>query len=243
MFGRPSTLLRASSSDPSSAYSVGTSPGCRYGGPQKDLAFKHLQRSAAIFIPTRKKCLEEIVGDELRPAPGGDAYKNALKRFLHPYDETRILVSSRDQLLTLYDGRTVTPFVTQADEYLKKNKIYTTTPIKNGGFCITPLSGVTTLSGGAIVIEHDGKLRQNIDVAAGLPSSDILTAFVDREGSLWLGHDEGVARVALDSPISILSRAAYLDVIEFQGSIYASTGGEAAPTPGSSSTQIRVIRA
>ena len=163
--------------------------------------------------------LEEIVGDELRPAPGGDAYKNALKLFLHPYDETRILVSSRDQLLTLYDGKTVTPFVTQADEYLKKNKLYTTTPLKNGGFCIT------TLSGGAIVIEHDGKLRQIIDVAAGLPSSDILTAFVDREGSLWLGHDEGVARVALDSPISILSRAAYLDVIEFQGSIYASTGG------------------
>ncbi len=219
MFGRPSTLLRASSSDPSSAYSVGTSPGCRYGGPQKDLAFRHFQRSAAIFIPTRKECLEEIVGDELRPAPGGDAYKNALKRFLHPYDETRILVSSRDQLLTLYDGRTITPFVTQADEYLKKNKLYTTTPLKNGGFCIT------TLSGGAIVIEHDGKLRQIIDVAAGLPSSDILTAFVDREGSLWLGHDEGVARVALDSPISILSRAAYLDVIEFQGSIYASTGG------------------
>jgi signal transduction histidine kinase/DNA-binding response OmpR family regulator len=163
--------------------------------------------------------LEEIVGDELRPTPGGDAYKNAIKLFLHPYDDSHILVSSRDQLLTLYDGQTVTPFVTEADEYLKKNKLYTSEPLKNGGLCIT------TLSGGAVILEHDGKLRQIIDIAAGLPTSDILSAFVDQEGSLWLGHDGGVVRVALDSPISVISKSPYLDVIEFQGSIYASTGG------------------
>jgi len=166
--------------------------------------------------------LEEIVGDELRPTPGGDAYKNSIKLFLHPYDETRMLVSARDQLLTLYDGHTVTPFVTEADDYLKKNKIYTSEPLKNGSFC------VTSLNGGATIIGHDGRLRQIIDVAAGLPTSDILSAFADQEGSLWLGHDGGVARVALDSPISILSRAAYLDVIDFQGSIYASSGGGSA---------------
>jgi len=163
--------------------------------------------------------LEEIVGDDLRPTPGGDAYKNSMKLFLHPYDETHMIVSSRDQLLTLYDGHTVTPFITEADEYLKKNKLYTSAPLKNGGFCIT------TLSGGAIIIGHDGKLQQIIDVAAGLPSSDILSAFEDKEGSLWLGHDGGVARVALDSPISIFSRAAFLDVIDYQGSIYTSSGG------------------
>jgi hypothetical protein len=31
--------------------------------------------------------LEEIVGDELRPLPGGEAYKNSRKLFLHPYDD------------------------------------------------------------------------------------------------------------------------------------------------------------
>lgn len=38
--------------------------------------------------------LEEIVGDELRSVPGGDAYKTSRKLFLHPFDENRILVSA-----------------------------------------------------------------------------------------------------------------------------------------------------
>lgn len=49
--------------------------------------------------------LEEIVGDELRPVSGGDAYANSNKVFLHPYDDGRIIVSERDGLLSLYDGQ------------------------------------------------------------------------------------------------------------------------------------------
>ncbi len=48
--------------------------------------------------------LQEIVGDELRNLPGGAAYKDSIKLFLHPYDERRILVSASRGTLTLYDG-------------------------------------------------------------------------------------------------------------------------------------------
>ena len=72
--------------------------------------------------------LEEIVGDELRPVPGGNAYANSIKLFLHPYDDGRIIVSERDGLLSLYDGQKVTPFPTPADDYLKAHKLYTSAP-------------------------------------------------------------------------------------------------------------------
>ena len=163
--------------------------------------------------------LQEIVGDELRNLPGGDAYKNAGKLFLHPYDETHILISQREQLLTLYDGQKVTPFPTQADEYLQKSKLYTSTVLADGSFCIT------TLNGGAVILGHDGKLRQIIDEAAGLLGSNTLSAYQDREGALWLGLDAGVARVEIDSPISIFSRIGVLDEARFKGTIYTSSGG------------------
>ncbi len=54
--------------------------------------------------------LQEIVGDELRNVPGGEAYQTAGKLFLHPYDADHILISQRDQLLSLYDGKNVVPF-------------------------------------------------------------------------------------------------------------------------------------
>ena len=48
--------------------------------------------------------LQEIVGDDLRPVRGGEGYKDAAKLFLHPYDDTRMIVSQREGMLTLYDG-------------------------------------------------------------------------------------------------------------------------------------------
>ena len=160
--------------------------------------------------------LQEIVGNELRAVPGGDAYKNSIKLFLHPYDEGRILVSARDGGLSLYDGQKVVPFKTDADAYLKQHRMYISTLLSDGRIC------VTTLSGGVVILRHDGALQETIDEGSGLLGSDILSAYQDREGGLWLGSDPGVARVEVNSPVSIFSRTGTLDVIRYKGSIYAS---------------------
>jgi signal transduction histidine kinase/DNA-binding response OmpR family regulator len=167
--------------------------------------------------------LEEIVGDELRSAPGGDAYKDSAKLFLYPYDDTRILVSQRNGGLSLYDGSKVAPFPTQADDYIKQHTLYTSKVMKDGGIC------VTTLNGGAVILRHDGSVRQIIDQAAGLHDNNALSSYEDREGALWLGLGGGIARVEENSPISIMSRVAGLDVMPFGGSIYLASGDNAAP--------------
>ena len=92
--------------------------------------------------------LQEIGGDALRNVSGGDAYRAAGKLFLHPFDESHILISQRDQLLTLYDGQKVVPFPTEVDDYLTKHKVYTSILLADGSFCIT------TLNGGAVIIGH-----------------------------------------------------------------------------------------
>ena len=58
--------------------------------------------------------------------------------------------------------------------------------------------------------------------------SNTLSAYQDREGALWLGLDAGVARVEIDSPISIFSLDGTFDVTRFKGLIYASSGGGSA---------------
>ncbi len=161
--------------------------------------------------------LQEIVGDELRSVPGGDAYKDSIKLFLHPYDEGRILVSARVGALTLYDGQKVTPFPTEADDYLKTHRVYTTTLLPDGGIC------VTTLNGGAVILAHDGKVRQILDESSGLIDFETLSAYSDREGTLWLGLGGGIARVEINSPVSIILRSSALEATRFQGSIYASS--------------------
>jgi signal transduction histidine kinase/CheY-like chemotaxis protein len=175
-----------------------------------------------IYIAQNGVGLQEIVGDELRNMPGGEAYKDSIKLFLHPWDDGRILISARDQLLTLYDGQKAVPFPTEADEFLKKHRPYTSTLLADGGIA------TTTLDGGVVILAHDGKLRQVIDEAAGLLDSGTLSAYQDREGALWVGMGAGLARVEINSPLSIFSRTGAYDVAEFQGSIYASSTGATA---------------
>ena len=176
-----------------------------------------------IYTSQRGIGLQEIVGDELRNLPGGDGYANSAKLFLHPYDATHMIVSARDGLLTLYDGQKVTPFPTQADDYLVKHHAYTSIVLPDGSVC------VTTLTGGAVIIGHDGKLRQLLDPGAGLQNANVLAAYSDREGALWLGLTNGISRVEVNSPISIFSRTDTIDVAHFNGSTYVTSGGGSAP--------------
>jgi signal transduction histidine kinase/CheY-like chemotaxis protein len=166
--------------------------------------------------------LEEIVGDELRPVPGGEAFRDSAKLFLIPYDDSHILISARDQLLTMYDGQKATPFPTQADTYLKEHTLYTMKQLRDGSLCLT------TLDGGAVVLEHDGRIRQILDNGAGVLSGNALSAYQDREGALWLGLSNSITRVEVESPISILARLGALDAIRFQGSVYFTSDGSTA---------------
>lgn len=167
--------------------------------------------------------LLEIVGDELRPVPGGSAYAHSVKLFLYPYDDGRMIISERDGVLSLYDGLKVTPFLTQADDYLKTHRLYTSTLLQDGGLCLT------TLSGGVVIVEHDGKLRQILDVSDGLLDPGALSAFQDRDGSLWIGTNAGISVVKIASPISIFWRNSPLDAVRFQGFVYVSDSGGTHP--------------
>ena len=166
--------------------------------------------------------LEEIAGDEIKPVPGGEAYRDSRKLFLFPYDDGRILISAREQSLTIFDGHKSNPFPTQVDAYLKEHKLYTMNLLKDGSIAIT------TLDGGAVVLEHDGRLRHFIDSSAGLLSLNVLSSFQDRSGALWLGLNNSITRVEENSPITILARTNTLDAIPFRGSTYFTSDSTAA---------------
>lgn len=175
--------------------------------------------------------LQEVVGDELRSLPGGGAWKDVTALSLQPWDDGRILIAptsfstdfsaNAGERLKLYDGANATAFSTQADDYLRKNLLRSSLLLPDGSVCLT------TWRGGAVIIERNGKLRQIIDQAAGLAGKSVTAAYVDREGALWLGHEKGLSRVEIGSPISIFSRDAVFAVVRHKRSVYvtARSGG------------------
>jgi hypothetical protein len=61
------------------------------------------------------------------------------------------------------------------------------------------------------IIGHDGKLWQIIDEGSGPLGSNILSAYQDREGALWLGLDAG--EVALETIRNEQPDLVFLDVM------------------------------
>jgi signal transduction histidine kinase/CheY-like chemotaxis protein len=166
--------------------------------------------------------LEEIVGDELRPVPGGDGWRTSRKMFLYPYDNGRILVTARGQLLSLYDGQKQIPFPTGADDYFKQHPVYSSSLLSDGSICIN------TLDGGAVILEHDGRFRQIIGKEDGLLDDGTLSSFMDRDGALWLGTGYGITRMEIGSPLSVFTTFPVENAIRFDGSIYlaSATGAD-----------------
>ena len=170
-----------------------------------------------IYVSQGSVGLQEVVGDELRDLPGGEAWKGARELRLHPYDDRRLLVSSWGGALMLYDGERATPFTTQVDQYLQEKELYTSAPLPDGGFCLN------TRRGGAVLIDHEGRLRLILNQEAGLPTQTVLGAFTDRDGSLWLAHSLGITRVDFNAPLSILSQSSFNEAVRHNGTLYVSS--------------------
>ncbi len=167
--------------------------------------------------------LMEIRGDEVVPVPGGDAYKDSVRVHIYPYDDRRILVAARFKQLSLFDGQKATIFPTEADDYLRTAQPYSTIVLPDGALCI-----VTTV-GGAAIVERDGRLRRLLNRDFGLAGNSVSFAAPDRVGNLWLTRGDGISRVEINAPLSVLSPRSVSSTVRFQGSLYASdaTSGQA----------------
>lgn len=78
-------------------------------------------------------------------------------------------------------------------------------------FCAVKLEGnniaMGTILNGLIVSNSDGVIIQNLNRSKGLQNNTILSLYNDYSGNLWLGLDNGIDYVELNSPLSYISNA------------------------------------
>lgn len=131
------------------------------------------------------------------PLPGGEALAKEKIYFYVSLDGRRLLAGSRRGLF-LFDPATglVEPFRTEVDAELEKAEVYAGALLPDGALA------VGTSWKGVYVLDREGRLVAHLDRAAGLPDDEVFTLFVDRDGALWVGLNNGMARIELPSPLS-----------------------------------------
>lgn len=155
---------------------------------------------------------------------GTEALAQVQNYLIGPYESKKtLLLSTRERGLLKYKDRRLVPFKTDADDFLKKNQIYSSISLPGNRL----LFG--TIRGGVVILDSQGHILHKIDAQSGLRNDTIVAPFYnDRDGSVWLALSNGLAQVELSSPFTKFDSQTGLAgaphaIIRYDGLLYVST--------------------
>lgn len=128
---------------------------------------------------------------------------------LLPFDNKILVITSRNGMF-MYDGATMTKYISVADSFIEANQLFCAS-IKNS--CLA----LGSVQDGVLILDLTKNQKEKISISNGLQNKTVLALFFDRENNLWLGLDNGIDCIHLNSSLFSLygSRS-------FIGSGYAS---------------------
>jgi signal transduction histidine kinase/CheY-like chemotaxis protein/ligand-binding sensor domain-containing protein len=177
-----------------------------------------------LFIRQENLGLMQMLENSLILIPGGETFANKKIYMMAEYQEGsgKLLIGTRYNGFYLYDGITSIPFSTEADDYVKKHRLYQGIQLSTGDFALA------TLRGGLVIIDSQGRLKQIFNKNSGLPEDNVKHVYEDFQGNLWLALNKGLAKIEYTSPFSLFDHrlnlpGLVLAVSKHQRNLYVGT--------------------
>lgn len=165
------------------------------------------QVGPAVYVWTRDG-LFRLAGRSLEPVPGGEVFRGRRVDQVLPAEDG-LLVSVRGEGLFRFSGGRAEPFAPAASRWAIASRVIEGCRLADGRWALG------SVLGGLLLLRPDGEVDQVIDTSVGLPDDFVSGMAVDREGSLWLALNNGLARVEVASPLSVIDGRSGL-----KGSVY-----------------------
>lgn len=171
--------------------------------------------------------LFKMINDSLVLIPGSQFLGKERMQVMLPYksatNEKEYLIGLFYSGLYIFNGKTFKPFATQADSLIKMTaNLYKGLQLKNGSYVLS------TAGKGAVIIDAQGNLLQKINRDIGLQDESVFDAYEDKKNMLWLGMDNGIARVEIASPLTKFTlqsgvKTGVLTITRFDDNLYIGT--------------------
>lgn len=150
--------------------------------------------------------------DKLQPIKGRNELSNKNVLALLPYDSTKfLLATARHGLYFLGRDGSVQAWKTEASDKLERGQI------NNGIYLYEDQYAFGTIQDGVIIINKKGELVQHINKNNGLQNNTVLGIAKDKQNNIWVGLDNGIDRIEINSPIYF-----YSDITGNIGTVYTS---------------------
>ncbi|MFP4525741.1 MAG: SpoIIE family protein phosphatase [Bacteroidales bacterium] len=152
--------------------------------------------SKDIFINVWEEGLYKLDSDTLFPVVSGFWTSNDYILFSIKYDEKNLLIGTEDNELYLFNGYKFYRYKPESYSYLKRSTIMGATNISKNRMAIG------TIAGGVVIIDKNtDKTIYTINYPSGLPVDEVYALSTDKNEGLWISHDKGLTRAALELPV------------------------------------------
>lgn len=114
-----------------------------------------------------------------------------------PFGEKSKIIGTEKNGLFLWSEGELENFNCPASDFLKRYQLYSSAVLDNGKFVFG------TVQNGLIITDKSGRILRHINKGNGLTNNTILSVYQDQSGILWLGLDNGITALFINSPISL----------------------------------------
>ncbi|MBN1340034.1 MAG: hypothetical protein JXA03_11965 [Bacteroidales bacterium] len=159
--------------------------------------FSYFVNGQLLVVDLEKGILRYSMGSFF-PLPGTEILKGYEIWAILPFGN-KLLFATADKGLFIYDGNRLTEWSNPAADFLQQNQVFSALALDEDYFAFG------TVLNGLLITTKEGKPVQKVNRRKGLQNNTVLCIHRDAAGNLWLGTDNGIDYVEINSPLSVLS--------------------------------------
>jgi ligand-binding sensor domain-containing protein len=167
-----------------------------------------LKARERLFVQTVDGTLYEVENDRIVLLEHGEILKGSEIKTILPYQKNSFLIGTTSQGIFLYDGKTIVPWKTEANQKLMEYQI-------NNGLVTGNRLIFGTIVKGLFVLDMQGKIVNHLHDENALQNNTVLSLCSDHNGTLWVGLDKGIDHVYFNNLVDI-----YQEKGEQLGAVY-----------------------
>ncbi|MBP2284567.1 ligand-binding sensor domain-containing protein/DNA-binding CsgD family transcriptional regulator [Flavobacterium sp. CG_23.5] len=171
---------------------------------------KSFRTKNSIYFQTIKEGLFEIESGKGRLVSSNPILQNNRIVNVFAIDEGLLIQTQLNGFYKLI-GNAVTKFSTEVDSELAASSVYSSQLLSDGSFALG------TVSNGIFILNNNGKIKYHISQNKGLSNNTALSLYEDADRNLWVGLDNGINCINLQSPIQ-----SFVDDTGILGTVYTS---------------------
>ena len=176
-----------------------------------------------LYISERESGWMRYNGQDFEAMPQGDFFSGDRRIWaMMKLGPEHFLLGTQNDGLFVYRNDTLRPWQNEANQFLRQNQLFSAARISKNYYAFG------SIQNGIILTNGKGEILQHINKERGLQNNTILTTAADHEGNLWLGLDNGIDYLEINSPISYLGEGHHIEgtgytSAVFEGALYLGT--------------------